>query len=66
MPELVGMPAIEAPVRVYTSAQGLPSMQTASDVLTAREAAIQVGRAPETIRRWIWSGRLAAHKRGTG
>jgi len=64
MPELVGMPAIEAPARVYTSAQGLPFMQTASDVLTVREAAIRVGRAPETIRRWIWSGRLAAHRRG--
>lgn len=32
--------------------------------LTVREAAARVGRTEETVRRWIWSGRLAATKRG--
>lgn len=30
-----------------------------------REAARRAGRSEETIRRWIWSGRLPAVKRGT-
>src|SRR6267378_3560056 len=34
------------------------------DLLTIREAAARVGRTPETVRRWVWSGRLAARKRG--
>lgn len=34
--------------------------------LTVREAAQRVHRAEETIRRWIWAGRLPAHKLGTG
>jgi excisionase family DNA binding protein len=29
-----------------------------------REAADEVGRTPETIRRWVWSGRLPAQKLG--
>ena len=33
--------------------------------LTVRQAAKQAGRSEETIRRWIWSGRLPAVKRGT-
>jgi len=34
-------------------------------MLTVPEAAHRVGRNPETIRRWIRSGRLRAHKVGT-
>jgi excisionase family DNA binding protein len=30
--------------------------------LTVREAAQRAHRSEETIRRWIWSGRLPAHK----
>lgn len=32
--------------------------------LTVRQAARRVGRAEETVRRWIWSGRLPARKHG--
>src|SRR5205085_7272294 len=32
--------------------------------VTVREAARRVRKSPETIRRWIWSGRLPATKRG--
>jgi len=32
--------------------------------VTVREAARRAHRAEETIRRWIWSGRLPARKRG--
>jgi excisionase family DNA binding protein len=32
--------------------------------ITVREAAQRAHRSEETIRRWIWSGRLPAHKRG--
>lgn len=34
------------------------------DLLDVRAAAALVDRHPETIRRWVWSGRLAASKRG--
>ena len=34
------------------------------DEITVREAARRVGRTEETLRRWIWSGRLFARKRG--
>ena len=32
--------------------------------LTVREAASRAHRSEETIRRWIWSGKLPAVKRG--
>jgi excisionase family DNA binding protein len=37
---------------------------TAVQEITVREAARRTNRSPETIRRWIWSGRLPATKRG--
>ncbi|HEX5189025.1 MAG TPA: helix-turn-helix domain-containing protein [Streptosporangiaceae bacterium] len=37
----------------------------AAQKLTVRQAAKRAGRSEETIRRWIWSGRLPAVKRGT-
>jgi len=37
----------------------------AAQELTVRDAAWRAGRSEETIRRWIWSGRLPAVKRGT-
>jgi excisionase family DNA binding protein len=33
-------------------------------LLTVRDAADEVARTPETIRRWVWSGRLPATKQG--
>jgi excisionase family DNA binding protein len=36
----------------------------ADDELDVRAAAKLAGRTAETIRRWVWSGRLKAHKRG--
>lgn len=32
--------------------------------VTIREAAVLVQRTPETVRRWVWSGRLAASRDG--
>ena len=38
---------------------------TVAEEVSVREAARRAGRSEETIRRWIWSGRLPAVKRGT-
>jgi excisionase family DNA binding protein len=38
-------------------------VSTAQEI-TVREAARRAHRSPETVRRWIWSGRLPAAKRG--
>lgn len=35
------------------------------ELLDVREAARLAGRTPETVRRWIWSGRLAARRHGS-
>jgi len=34
------------------------------ELLDVREAARLADRTPETVRRWIWSGRLAAQRHG--
>jgi len=36
----------------------------AADELDVIAAASVAGRSAETVRRWVWSGRLRAHKRG--
>jgi excisionase family DNA binding protein len=36
----------------------------AQDELTINDAAALVRRSPETVRRWVWSGRLKARKAG--
>lgn len=33
-------------------------------MLDVRRAAALAGRHPETVRRWVWSGRLAARRQG--
>jgi excisionase family DNA binding protein len=37
---------------------------SAFDELDVAAAASVAGRSAETVRRWVWSGRLRAHKRG--
>jgi excisionase family DNA binding protein len=37
---------------------------TSTEFVTVRQAARRVHRSEETVRRWIWSGRLPAQKRG--
>lgn len=37
---------------------------TTDEMLDVRHAAALVGRHPETIRRWVWSGRLSARREG--
>jgi excisionase family DNA binding protein len=34
------------------------------DLISVKEASLQCSRNPETIRRWIWSGKLPAEKLG--
>lgn len=34
------------------------------EVLAVREAAAYAGRTAETVRRWVWSGRLPARRQG--
>jgi hypothetical protein len=39
--------------------------ESARDELDIRAAARLTGRSTETVRRWVWAGRLRARKRGT-
>jgi excisionase family DNA binding protein len=38
--------------------------RSTSDELDVAAAAAVAGRSAETVRRWVWSGRLRAHRRG--
>lgn len=40
------------------------TIRTKDELITVREAAQECGRNMETIRRWIWSGKLPAEKLG--
>lgn len=40
------------------------AVRTQEQRLSVREAARECGKNPETIRRWIWSGKLPAEKLG--
>ncbi len=42
----------------------IPGADRADELLEVRHAAALVGRHPETVRRWIWSGRLHARRAG--
>ena len=37
---------------------------TEDSLISVKEAAAECGRNPETVRRWIWNGRLPAEKLG--
>ena len=39
-------------------------MSVSADEVDVVAAAAIAGRSTETVRRWVWSGRLRAHKRG--
>lgn len=41
-----------------------PAAQDSEQLIDVRRAAALIGRHPETIRRWIWAGRLIAVRRG--
>lgn len=52
-------------VAACSSIDTMGKANTASlDMLDVRTAAALVHRNPETVRRWVWSGRLAARRRG--
>lgn len=34
------------------------------EMMEVREAAAYAGRTPETVRRWVWAGRLPARRQG--
>lgn len=40
------------------------TIETEEKLVTVRQAALECGRNMETVRRWIWSGKLPAQKLG--
>ena len=40
------------------------SRKPSSDLVDVRQVAAATGRSAETVRRWVWSGRLRARKEG--
>lgn len=42
----------------------MPARHGVVDLVTVREAAELASRTPETVRRWVWSGRLEARRDG--
>lgn len=42
----------------------MPTKEVKEKLITVREAATEYGRNMETVRRWIWSGKLPAQKLG--
>lgn len=41
-----------------------PKEEAANEMIDVRSAAALLRRHPETIRRWVWSGRLVAERHG--
>jgi len=44
--------------------ESLPDDAEAVELLDVRRAAVLAERHPETVRRWVWSGRLRARRQG--
>ncbi|MGB9482645.1 MAG: helix-turn-helix domain-containing protein [Candidatus Dormiibacterota bacterium] len=41
-----------------------PEAGDGTALIDVREASRLTGRSPETVRRWVWSGKLAANRQG--
>ena len=48
----------------FSGVAGADRRDVDADFVDVRQAAALIGRHPETIRRWVWSGRIAARRRG--
>lgn len=40
------------------------ALERQEEMVDVRRAALLIGRHPETVRRWVWSGRLSARREG--
>jgi excisionase family DNA binding protein len=48
----------------YYNIQEMTMVVESQDLVSVREAARECGRTAETVRRWIWEGKLPAQKLG--